>query len=74
MKQYYHAAAVTPSDSVPLTIRASAFVVGANGTVKVNTIYDTGVTLTCVAGFVYPLTVTKIYSTGTSATGIVGLW
>jgi len=74
MNQYYHAAAVSTSNTVDLPIRATAFVVGADGTVKVNTFYETGVTLTCIAGFVYPVTVTRIYASGTSATGIVALW
>jgi len=37
--------------------------------------YDTTpVTIYCVAGYIYPIKCSQIFSTGTGATGIVALW
>jgi hypothetical protein len=67
--------AVTPSDTVDLAIPAKAVVAGANGTLKVDMIgIGTGITLTVIAGQIYPINIKRIYATGTSATGIVGLY
>lgn len=69
------AVAITPSDAAALPGTYSAFSVGVAGTVRVDTASgQTGVSVTCVAGFVYPLRIAKVYATGTSATGIVGYW
>lgn len=72
---YRNVSAITPSDSANLPGTIRAFTVGASGTVTVDTIGGTNnVTLTCVAGWTYELLVTKVYATGTSATGINGYW
>lgn len=75
MLPFSNASAVTPSDSANLPGVISAFTVGVAGTVAVDTAGGSkNVTLNCIAGWVYPLRVVKVYATGTSATGINGYW
>jgi hypothetical protein len=66
--------AVTPSDSTVLTTTRAVFVGGAGNLAVVmasgNSLTLTGVT----AGTVLPLRVTKVKSTGTTATNIAALW
>jgi hypothetical protein len=66
--------AVTPSDSTVLTTTRAVFVGGAGNLAVVmasgNSLTLTGVT----AGSVLPLRVTKVKSTGTTATNIAALW
>ena len=65
--------AITPNDGTNLTQPCRMLAVGVAGTVKVD-FYESGagITLTLPSG-VFPLRVKKVYATGTSATGIVGL-
>ena len=65
------AAAVTPSNS---TANYFAFLrIGVAGDIKVDTIGGSvGVTIAVLAGEYLPLSVTKVYATGTTATGIIG--
>lgn len=71
---FQNAAAVTPSDTANLTPVAWALLIGTGGTLKVDTLGgQTGVALTAPAGL-FPLMVTRVYATGTAATGIVALW
>lgn len=70
----YNAAAVTPSDTVPLSIVARGLYIGAAGNVAVLT--TGGDTVTFVAaptGTVLPISVQKVLATGTTATSIVAL-
>lgn len=72
---YYNASAITPSDSTNLPGQILAISCGATGTITVDTVGGSkNVTLNCIAGWVYPVRVTKVYATGTSATGINGYW
>lgn len=49
-------------------------IVNVAGNVKADFVGgSTGITLTLLAGVIYPLRLTKIYKTGTTATGITGL-
>lgn len=66
--------AVTPHNSNELTYVTKALYVGTTGDVKV-TMYDgTAVTFTAVpAGAILPICVKVIWSTGTTASNIVGL-
>ncbi len=65
--------AITPHDTNALTQPTRLLAVGVAGTVKVD-FYEggTGITLTLPSG-VFPLRVKRVYATGTTATGIVGL-
>ena len=70
-----HAVAVTPNDGTDLTYPARALYVGGAGDVVV--IMHGGETTTFKAvqvGTVLPLIVTRVKSTGTTATNIVALW
>jgi hypothetical protein len=66
--------AVTPSDSTVLTTTRAIFVGGAGNLAVVmasgNSLTLTGVT----AGSLLPMRVTKVKSTGTTATNIAALW
>lgn len=75
-----NAAVVTPSDTVNLLVTTRGIVVGVAGNISVE-MMGTGTAPpahTCVipvsAGIVYPIRVTRINSTSTTATGIVALW
>ena len=71
-----NAAAVTPADGSDLANPARALFVGGAGAVKVDMVGGTtAVTLTgVVAGSVLPIRVSRVYSTGTTATNIVALY
>lgn len=64
----------TKSDTIDFTAGAlGGFYVGVTGNVKVNTIGGQTITLTAIpAGTVIKLCVSRVWSAGTTATGIVG--
>lgn len=69
-----HAEAVTPSDTVDLTITSRALFVGGAGALAVVTAKGQTVTFTgVVAGTVLPLRVSRVMSTNTSASNIVAM-
>lgn len=66
--------AVSPSDSADLTPYATKLYVGGAGNVKVTTLAGTTLTFTGVpAGTVLPVTVKRVFNTGTTASSIVAL-
>lgn len=67
--------AITPSDSTDLANVSRAIYVGGAGNLVV-TPYGGGsnVTLAVVAGAVLPIRVSRVLSTGTTATGLVNLY
>lgn len=68
------AAAVTPSDSARIAETRGLYL-GAAGDVKVEMADGTIVMLTALAaGVLHPLRVRRVYSTGTTATGIVAIY
>jgi len=68
------AKAVTPSDSVNLTYPSVVYV-GGTGNVKVTTAQGDDVTFNGLpAGFVIPVQVIRVWSTGTSATNMVAIY
>lgn len=70
----YDAATVTASDSTHLGNVRSLFI-GGDGNVAVTTAKGTTLTFTgVVAGSILPVMVTKVLSTGTTATNIVALY
>ena len=74
MTMYSNARSVVPSDTSGLGFTASALGIAVGGTITVDTAGgSTNVQLTLPAG-VTPIRVTKVYSTGTAATGIVAYW
>ena len=80
IKEYLHsisvyndAVSVTPNDSTDIA-KTRALSVGANGTVQVDTASGSVTTISMIAGEIYPLAVTRVYATGTTATGIVAYY
>lgn len=65
---------VTPNDSTDLSVATRAIAVLVSGNVKVTTIDGSVLTVYIAAGGPLPLRVTRIWATGTTATGIVGLY
>lgn len=69
------AVAITPNNSADLTDYTRGIYIGATGTLKVDMV--TGGTVTFVdpaPGVIHPLRVKRVYNTGTTATGIIGLY
>ncbi len=74
-QSFANAAAVVPSDSVPLTVSASALWVGGGGSVAVITLGGQTLTISGIAaGTLIPIAVSQVLLAGTSATLIVALW
>lgn len=70
-----NAAAVTPNDSTDLTYTTRALFVGGAGNIAVTMAGGQSVTFTGVtAGALLPIRVTRVLSTGTTATTITALW
>ena len=65
---------VTPSDSVDLTYIVRAIRVTVGGTVKITSGDGTAVTCAFTDGETRPLTASRIWATGTTATGIEGMY
>lgn len=61
--------AVTPNDGTDLAVTARGLLIAVGGTLKVNRPDGTAVTTTVPSGF-FPGRVTRVWSTGTAATGI----
>lgn len=61
------------SDTVALTVKPRAFMANVAGNVKITDVQGTAITLTVLAGIVYPIRPTILWSTGTTATGLIGL-
>ena len=74
MTMFRNARAVTTSDTVGLGLTSNAISIGVAGTITVDMAGGAkNVTLTLPAG-ISEISVTKVYATGTTATGIAVLW
>lgn len=63
------------SDTVDLTIEARAFYTGSGGDIKITTHDKQDVSLVGVpAGTIFPIRMRRLWSTGTTATDVVGLY
>ena len=69
-----YGASVTPSDSTDLTTPARGLNVAVSGNVKVTLVGGDTVTYYIAAGIQFPALVSRVWSTGTDATGIVASW
>lgn len=70
-------AAVTPHNTNDLANATRGLCFAAAGALKVDMVGGTTVTFAdgaLAAGVVHPLRVTRVYATGTDATGIIALW
>jgi hypothetical protein len=65
---------ITPDDDVDLPTLPRAIVVGEAGTVAVTFGNGTSVQLPLTAGVIYPIRAQRVLATGTTATGITGLY
>jgi hypothetical protein len=68
------ARAITPSDSSELDEITLGLNVATTGQVRVTTLNGTITDLTLNSGFFFPIRVSKVWTTGTTATGIRGLF
>jgi len=70
-----HAFDITADDINDLDYVTRGIYVGGSGDLKVDMVGGETVTfLTIAAGVIHPLRVRRVYSTGTTATGIIGLY
>lgn len=68
------AAQITPNDTTVFSTVRGIYL-GASGNLKVDMSDGATVTFTALsAGVIHPIAARKIYATGTTATGIVGLY
>ena len=64
--------AITPSDSTDLAYISRALFIGGAGTIRVTpTSGQSAVTYTVPAGMILPIRVSRVWSTGTTATNVV---
>lgn len=69
-----NAFSVTPNDSTDIVEVTRGLYVGVSGDVKVTTAAGDTVTFVgLAAGVMHPIRVTRVWSTGTTATDIIGL-
>jgi len=67
--------AITGNDSTDLTVFPRAIYVGGAGNVKVTTLGGDTVTFSgALAGTILPVRVARVFSTGTTATNLLGLY
>jgi threonine dehydrogenase-like Zn-dependent dehydrogenase len=64
---------ITPDDAADLAAVTLGLNVATPGAVRVTTKGGTTASVTLVPGVILPLRVTRVWATGTTATGIVGL-
>ncbi|MCU9849341.1 hypothetical protein R5H32_19350 [Defluviimonas sp. D31] len=69
-----NAGAITPSDGEDLAYATRGLMADGAGTIRALMLGGQTVTFTALASTVYPFRVTRVFATGTTATGILGLW
>ena len=69
-----NAAAVTPHDDNDLSYVTRGIMVGVAGNIVVNMQGGQTTTIAVIPGTIYPLRVTRVKATSTTATGIVAIW
>ena len=69
-----NAFAITPSDTADMPNHPRAIYVGTAGDIKVTTTRGDVVTFSSVANGIFPVEVARVWATGTTATGLVGLY
>ena len=65
---------ITPDNTTDLALPTRGLYVGGSGTVKVDMADGTTVTFTgLAAGVIHPIRAKRVYATGTTASGILGV-
>ena len=67
------AQAIAPDDGADLAVATRALNVAEAGLVRVTTVGGTEAVLAVAAGIPFPIRAVRVWATGTTATGIVGL-
>ena len=68
-----HLLAVAPNDATDLAVTARALNVAQSGLVQITTTGGTTETVYIAAGAAFPVRVTRVWATGTTASGIIAL-
>lgn len=68
-----HITTITPNDTTDLVVASRALNVATSGVVRVTTVGGTTAPIYVVAGVAFPVRVTRVWNSGTTATGIVAL-
>lgn len=71
--QYTEAFTITKADQDDIDITVRGFITSQSGTVRILTYHDVVVDIPVIAGQIYPISVKRILSTGTTVGVIVGL-
>ena len=66
--------AITPDDGAELGNATRALNVAVSGKVRVTTVSGATDTIHIAAGIAFPIRATRVWATGTTATGIVGMF
>lgn len=74
MISYRNARSITPSDSTGLGFTSGAISLGVAGTITVDMAGGEPAQLLTLPAGLFNISVTKIYATGTTATGIAAYW
>ena len=72
-KPFNHAFAITPADGADITVPGAEIFVKVAGDLKITTVGGDTVTLAVPVGHL-PVAVSRVFSTGTTATGISGIY
>lgn len=65
---------ISPDDGADLPVTTRGLNVAGSGDVRLTTLDGDTLTLHIAAGSVFPIRAVRVFATGTTATGIVGLW
>ena len=69
------AVAIAPENSADLAFATRALYVGTGGDVRLRMLGGAEITLANLAsGSLIPIRATRVFATGTTATGLIGLW
>lgn len=69
-----HAVEIVPDDSTDVATPTRALNVAVDGMVRVTTLGGDTVSLFVAAGGTFPIRAQRVWATGTTATGIIGLF
>ena len=65
---------ITPNDSNDIQKTRALSLTGATANVDVDMAGGQRITITLVTGVIHPIAITKLWTTGTTATGVIGYY